>query len=111
MSYLLLVPFLLYLLHWFFEPYFVWRARRQHPLLLTLQSSSGEERQAVALSTLQLQRPPLLALSLIIPAFNECRRIPSMLQTHISFFEAKKRSCQSFSYEILVVDDGSTDNT
>ncbi|HEY4475297.1 MAG TPA: glycosyltransferase [Candidatus Paceibacterota bacterium] len=45
-------------------------------------------------------------LSVIIPAFNEARRLPMTL-IDIDRYLAD----QEFSYEILVVDDGSTDNT
>ena len=45
-------------------------------------------------------------LSFIIPAFNEERRIYSTLEATIEYL-----SKQSFSWEILVMDDGSTDKT
>jgi dolichyl-phosphate beta-glucosyltransferase len=46
------------------------------------------------------------ALSIIIPAFNEERRIPNTLEKICNYFESKDHR-----YEILVVDDGSTDDT
>jgi len=45
-------------------------------------------------------------LSFIIPAFNEEKRIHSTLEATIQYL-----SKQSFSWEILVMDDGSTDKT
>ncbi len=45
-------------------------------------------------------------LSLIIPAFNEEARIEASLKNALEFFDSK-----SLSYEILVVDDGSSDRT
>ncbi len=45
-------------------------------------------------------------LSIIIPAFNEEKRLPSTLKSVIQWL-----SNQTFSWEIIVVDDGSTDNT
>lgn len=48
-------------------------------------------------------------LSIIIPAFNEVPRLPSMLSStikHLSKPQYKRRTC-----EILIVDDGSTDGT
>ncbi len=45
-------------------------------------------------------------LSLVIPAFNEDRRIGQSLERILSFFRA-----QSYPFEIIVVDDGSTDRT
>jgi len=43
-------------------------------------------------------------LSLIIPAYNEAERLVSTLSSAIAFFDSR-----SWSYEIIVVDDGSTD--
>lgn len=47
-----------------------------------------------------------LTVSLIIPAFNEERRIGKTLKQIVSFCNA-----QPYSYEIVIVDDGSTDGT
>ena len=43
-------------------------------------------------------------LSLIIPAYNEAERLVSTLSSAIAFLDSR-----SWSYEIIVVDDGSTD--
>ncbi|ABB30487.1 UDP-glucose--undecaprenyl-phosphate glucosyltransferase [Geobacter metallireducens GS-15] len=45
-------------------------------------------------------------LSFIIPAYNEEQRLPSYLERVIGFFAG-----QSYSFEIVVVDDGSSDGT
>ena len=45
-------------------------------------------------------------LSLVIPAHNEERRLPVALQALASFFKD-----QSYSYEVLVVENGSSDRT
>ena len=45
-------------------------------------------------------------LSVIVPAYNEAKRIP------LTLIDMDKRlSGANFTYEILVVNDGSTDNT
>jgi dolichyl-phosphate beta-glucosyltransferase len=44
--------------------------------------------------------------SVVIPAFNEARRLPPYLDDVIAFFEGRGEP-----YEIIVVDDGSTDDT
>jgi dolichyl-phosphate beta-glucosyltransferase len=49
----------------------------------------------------------LVFLSIIIPAFNEERRLPATLERVVSFVKGKDWP----SYEIVVVDDGSTDGT
>ncbi len=45
-------------------------------------------------------------LSIIIPAYNEERRLPATLQTILTFLET-----QTFEADVTVVDDGSTDGT
>lgn len=45
-------------------------------------------------------------VSIVVPAYNEERRLPPTLIDMIDYFDR-----QPYSYEILVVDDGSTDNT
>jgi dolichyl-phosphate beta-glucosyltransferase len=45
-------------------------------------------------------------ISVVVPAYNEERRLPPTLIDMIDFFDR-----QSLSYEILVVDDGSSDTT
>jgi dolichyl-phosphate beta-glucosyltransferase len=44
--------------------------------------------------------------SVVIPAFNECRRLPPYLDEVVEFFEGRGER-----WECLVVDDGSTDGT
>lgn len=45
-------------------------------------------------------------LSVVIPAFNEERRLPETLAVILSFLRARRRT-----FEVVVVDDGSTDRT
>jgi dolichyl-phosphate beta-glucosyltransferase len=47
-----------------------------------------------------------LTLSIIIPAFNEEQRLPAYLDKILAYLEQK-----TFSFEIIVIDDGSTDST
>ncbi|HYS16178.1 MAG TPA: dolichyl-phosphate beta-glucosyltransferase [Candidatus Binatia bacterium] len=44
--------------------------------------------------------------SVVIPAFNEARRLPQFLETVVAYFEGRDEP-----YEVIVVDDGSTDGT
>jgi len=48
----------------------------------------------------------LVYLSVIVPAYNEEQRLPKMLDETLEYLERQK-----FSYEIIVVDDGSKDST
>lgn len=49
---------------------------------------------------------PDVYLSVIIPAYNEAEKLPKTLRRFQEYFAA-----QAYSYEILVVNDGSRDNT
>lgn len=51
-------------------------------------------------------RPGPPTLSIVIPAYNEARRLPPYLEAIRTYLTAR-----GMSYEILVVDDGSTDGT
>ena len=51
-------------------------------------------------------------LSVVIPAFNEERRLPLTLVETIDYLDQlSSADPEGFTYEILVVDDGSTDQT
>ncbi|XP_050385729.1 uncharacterized protein LOC126802190 isoform X2 [Argentina anserina] len=50
-------------------------------------------------------------LSLIIPAFNEELRLPLALEETMNYLQQRAAKDKSFSYEVLIVDDGSVDGT
>ncbi|KAA8539454.1 hypothetical protein F0562_026146 [Nyssa sinensis] len=50
-------------------------------------------------------------ISLIIPAFNEERRLPGALAETMNYLQQRAAKDKSFSYEVLIVDDGSADGT
>ncbi|GAM16972.1 hypothetical protein SAMD00019534_001470 [Acytostelium subglobosum LB1] len=52
-----------------------------------------------------------LYLSLIVPAYNEQDRLPKMLDETLTYLRNKSRKDLKFSYEIIIVDDGSKDKT
>ena len=55
-----------------------------------------------------------VSLSVIVPAYNEEQRLPTMLDEAIAYLEtrcAQQPANKAFTYEIIVVDDGSTDKT
>jgi len=53
-----------------------------------------------------IDSPWSLDLSVIIPAYNEQERLPTMLKECVQYLEARKSS-----YELIIVDDGSQDST
>lgn len=58
-----------------------------------------------------LDDDPSIDLSVIVPAYNEEERLPIMLKDCTRHLEAKSREKPNFSYEIIIVDDGSRDQT
>ncbi|KAI5062199.1 hypothetical protein GOP47_0022738 [Adiantum capillus-veneris] len=50
-------------------------------------------------------------LSLIIPAFNEEDRLPVYIEETLRYLQRRALIDKTFTYEIIVVDDGSTDKT
>ncbi|EGC34299.1 hypothetical protein DICPUDRAFT_35249 [Dictyostelium purpureum] len=50
-------------------------------------------------------------LSIVIPAYNEEVRLPKMLDETLKFLNDKSKKELKFTYEIIIVDDGSKDNT
>ncbi|KAK8854305.1 dolichyl-phosphate beta-glucosyltransferase [Tritrichomonas musculus] len=55
--------------------------------------------------------PPDLYLSLVVPAYNEEKRIPSMLEETVEYLTSRQMNNNEFTWEIIVVDDGSHDRT
>lgn len=52
-----------------------------------------------------------MELSVIIPAYEEEKRLPVMLDECLAFLEQKLKNNPKFSYEVIVVSDGSKDKT
>ncbi|XP_015876918.2 uncharacterized protein LOC107413474 isoform X1 [Ziziphus jujuba] len=50
-------------------------------------------------------------ISLIIPAFNEEHRLPGALEETMNYLQQRGAKDKSFSYEVVIVDDGSSDGT
>lgn len=57
-------------------------------------------------------KPATRRLSIVIPAYNEADRLPSVLDATLAYL-VKRRDAEgsSFTYEVIVVDDGSSDQT
>ncbi|XP_024031037.1 dolichyl-phosphate beta-glucosyltransferase [Morus notabilis] len=50
-------------------------------------------------------------LSLIVPAFNEEHRLPGALDETMNYLQQRVAQDKSFSYEVMIIDDGSADGT
>lgn len=50
-------------------------------------------------------------ISLVIPAYNEEARLGSTLDETLQYLQDRAKHDRAFTYEIIIVDDGSTDNT
>ncbi|XP_004530322.1 dolichyl-phosphate beta-glucosyltransferase [Ceratitis capitata] len=57
-----------------------------------------------------VEEAPSVDLSVIIPAYNEEQRLPKMLEECLLFLEEKAKD-ETFTYEIILVSDGSSDGT
>lgn len=81
-----------------------------------LDPRSGDRQPLPQLGTILLSKPndvtyediapSTLYLSVIVPAYNEESRLPIMLDEAFDYLESRK-----FKYELIVVDDGSSDRT
>ncbi|XP_039222509.1 dolichyl-phosphate beta-glucosyltransferase isoform X2 [Crotalus tigris] len=58
-----------------------------------------------------LHDPATYELSVVVPSYNEEERLPSMMNEALDYLEMRQKQDPSFTYEIIVVDDGSTDKT
>ena len=63
------------------------------------------------INTQTLTQPSTLDLSIIIPAYNETTRLPLMLTETFTYLNQRSLNNPSFTYEVIVVDDGSADAT
>nr|CAH0110028.1 unnamed protein product [Daphnia galeata]SVE76589.1 EOG090X0BIY [Daphnia longispina] len=52
-----------------------------------------------------------LLLSVIVPAYNEEKRLPAMLEECLHYLENMLRTNPESTFEVIIVDDGSTDRT
>ncbi|KAJ8540375.1 hypothetical protein K7X08_030294 [Anisodus acutangulus] len=50
-------------------------------------------------------------ISLVIPAYNEEHRLPGALDETLNYLQQRAANDKTFTYEVIIVDDGSTDGT
>lgn len=54
---------------------------------------------------------PSVYISLIVPAYKEEERLPRMLDETLVYLQRRQRRDPSFTFEVVIVDDGSADGT
>ncbi|XP_004577582.2 dolichyl-phosphate beta-glucosyltransferase [Ochotona princeps] len=54
---------------------------------------------------------PTKQLSVVVPSYNEEERLPVMMDEALAYLEKRQKQDPAFSYEVIVVDDGSRDQT
>ncbi|XP_073314714.1 uncharacterized protein [Primulina huaijiensis] len=69
-----------------------------------------------SISVLQVKCPHVLDpaekyISFIVPAYNEEYRLPGALDETLNYLKERSAKDNSFSYEVVIVDDGSADGT
>lgn len=52
-----------------------------------------------------------VSLSVVVPAYNEAQRLPAMLDESLSYLLSRADAAPGFTFELIIVDDGSTDST
>lgn len=78
----------------------------------SLGGSSKTKKKPSSSASPSLFDEPTRSLSVIVPAYNEEARLPSALDEALSFLDGRRdRLGPSFSFEVVIVDDGSTDGT
>ncbi|XP_074995866.1 dolichyl-phosphate beta-glucosyltransferase isoform X1 [Calonectris borealis] len=58
-----------------------------------------------------IRDPPTKELSVVVPSYNEEERLPLMMDEALDYLEKRQKRDPSFTYEVIVVDDGSKDQT
>ncbi|XP_062869653.1 dolichyl-phosphate beta-glucosyltransferase [Trichomycterus rosablanca] len=55
--------------------------------------------------------PSSLELSVVVPSYNEESRLPVMMEEAMEYLEKRQKKNPAFTYEVIIVDDGSKDKT
>ncbi|KAM7111589.1 dolichyl-phosphate beta-glucosyltransferase [Molossus nigricans] len=69
--------------------------------------NSGGQREALP----SIAAAPTKQLSVVVPSYNEEKRLPVMMDEALGYLEERQKQDPTFTYELIVVDDGSEDQT
>ncbi|KAJ2789750.1 dolichyl-phosphate beta-glucosyltransferase, partial [Coemansia guatemalensis] len=59
----------------------------------------------------RLEDAATVDLSIVVPAYNEEERLPVLLEDVRAYVQTRRKTEPGFSYELIIMDDGSTDKT
>jgi len=101
-------------LRWFLQPVFKAMYNTSQPEATVeayFEDGSGDPAKRKPFPSLIASEKGEISLSVIVPAYKEEKRLPNMLDKTLNYLNERRRRYANFTYEIIVVDDGSTDNT
>uniref|UniRef100_A0A803W0F9 Dolichyl-phosphate beta-glucosyltransferase n=1 Tax=Ficedula albicollis TaxID=59894 RepID=A0A803W0F9_FICAL len=79
-----------------------------HITAKTMPHDDAEYRKGSAPS---IHDPATRELSVVVPSYNEENRLPLMMDEALGYLEKRQKEDPSFTYEVIVVNDGSKDQT
>ncbi len=99
----------LYLVFWLLQPLL---ESRYHRHALEYRHQFADPARAGQLSVFpSVFAAPTVYVSFIVPAYNEEARLRPMLDETLRYLEARRRRSPDFTFEVIIVDDGSRDRT
>ena len=104
-----LVPVAIYFLVWFTQPV---RSSLHDPPALSYKHDFNDPttKRSAPFPSL-LTSSATVSLSLIIPAYNEQARLNRMMDATLAYLHKRRKADSAFSFECIIVDDGSRDRT
>lgn len=87
-----------------------WRARASPQFAVETYFQDPQENYAKKLFP-SIFDPPSLFITLVVPAYNEELRLAPMMDETMRYLRGRQQQDERFTYEVIIVDDGSTDQT
>eukprot|EP00825_Cyclidium_porcatum_P048764 TRINITY_DN8284_c0_g1_i2.p1 TRINITY_DN8284_c0_g1~~TRINITY_DN8284_c0_g1_i2.p1 ORF type:complete len:307 (-),score=54.01 TRINITY_DN8284_c0_g1_i2:209-1129(-) len=88
------------------RPYIAWKKQAQSKQKYTDVTIHTGQSQKYIMSQNDFNEPNGIEVSFVVPAYNEEKRLPKMLEETLNYLVK-----QAFKYEVIVVSDGSVDKT
>jgi len=97
--------------HTFFDP----KTKRNYPFPSAIESKNDSSSSSAAAASSSVRdvngHRVSVSLSVIVPAYNEELRLDAMMKPTLEYLHSRVRTSPSFSFELILVDDGSRDGT